>query len=521
MPVQRTTTLLFSLSVVCTVFAMQMAEPPWPKMEGTIRANGDLRSVLAGDTTTWQPRFVLSTAPTHTIPKGQKYTFGYLEVPENRDDPQSQIIRLPVYIFKSRSRNPQPDPIIYTVGGPGSSTMPSAPYMRYYQYLDQRDFILFEQRGNRYAEPHLDCPEWAAAQHQALMTQADGQERDSLLVAAARMCQQRLREQGIDLDAYKTTASAADIADLVDVLALDSFNLLTLSYSTKIAQVMLRDHPTKLRSVVMDSPLPLAVNYDEESITNLMEAVKMLLADCAADEACNAAFPDLEQRFFTFLREKSVDPLAVTIQDPESGQERTFFLDGADLITVFTAAATAEVGSIPYLINQLISGEEEMIKARLLQLLEGPGSGAGMGVRLSVWCAEEEPFNHQSRIQEEELRYEEVRGLSSTVFSDAVCEAWSVLAESKIENEPVQTDVPILLLNGEYDNETPPQWASEMSTSFSNSYQLIFKGWKHGVTTNWGNPCGMEVANAFFNNPRECPKPACFGLLASPEFKVE
>jgi carboxypeptidase C (cathepsin A) len=73
---------------------------------------------------------------------------------ENRQDRQSVTIELPIYIFESRSDNPTKDSIIYTVGGPGSTSMPTAHYMTYYQYLDDRDFILVEQRGNYY-ENHI------------------------------------------------------------------------------------------------------------------------------------------------------------------------------------------------------------------------------------------------------------------------------------------------------------------------------------------------------------------------------
>jgi len=111
----------------------------------------------------FEPTFKESKETTHKIPNGQEYTFGYLEVLENRNDPNSRTIQIPIYYFKSRSENPQPDPIIFTVGGPGSTTMPSAQYMNYYKYLDHRDFILIEQRGNYYAKPHLDCPEWSKA----------------------------------------------------------------------------------------------------------------------------------------------------------------------------------------------------------------------------------------------------------------------------------------------------------------------------------------------------------------------
>jgi pimeloyl-ACP methyl ester carboxylesterase len=56
--------------------------------------------------------------------------------------------------------------------------------------------------------------------------------------------------------------------------------LLTLSYGTKIAQTLLRDYPEGIRSVVMDSPLPLEVNYDEESVGNLLESWELIFRDC-------------------------------------------------------------------------------------------------------------------------------------------------------------------------------------------------------------------------------------------------
>ena len=80
----------------------------------------------------------------------------------------------------------------------------------------------------------------------------------------------RLAKEGIDFNGYNTNEIAADINDLANVLEIEEYNLLTISYSTKIAQVLIRDYPEKIRSVVMDSPLPLEASYDEESVKNLL-----------------------------------------------------------------------------------------------------------------------------------------------------------------------------------------------------------------------------------------------------------
>ncbi len=56
-----------------------------------------------------------------TVPNGYQIECGYLTVPENRQQTQgdSSTMRLHVATVKSRSQNPQPDPVVFLIGGPG------------------------------------------------------------------------------------------------------------------------------------------------------------------------------------------------------------------------------------------------------------------------------------------------------------------------------------------------------------------------------------------------------------------
>lgn len=467
------------------------------------------------------PNFEVSQKTTHEISKKQEYTFGYLEVLENRQDAKSQTIKIPVYIFKSRNPNPQKDPIIYTVGGPGATTMPSAQYMDYYSYLDDRDFILLEQRGNYYAKPHLDCPEWSEAMYQSNLPDFNSNENDTLFAKAALACKERLEKKGIDLDGYNTNEIAADINDLVTVLGIPEYNLLTVSYSTKIAQVLLRDYPERIRSVVMDSPLPLAVNYDEESVKNLLEALDTILSDCTLDVDCNQAYPNIKKRFFDYLEDKTNDPLIVEVKNPNSAKLETFYLKGEDLISFFSNAPTGDVKNIPYEINKLLNHDLSALKEQLAYLFKGPGNGAGIGMRLSVWCAEEYPFVSQEIVTYETTKYPQTKGLSPEVFTSEICEIWGVQMVSEIENQAIKSEVPVLLISGEYDEITPVKWASSMKKNLTNSHHLIFKGWKHTPTTNWGNQCAMNVANSFFQYPGKEPKLNCQSKINATIFKTK
>jgi len=478
-------------------------------------------SCYGQSSTGFQPEFIETTETTHKIKDNQKYTFGYLEVLENRDRPNGNRIKLPVYIFKSRSKNPKLDPILYTVGGPGYTSMRASQYMQYYKYLDDRDFILFEQRGTQYAKPSLDCPEWSKAIYQANLPNSNATNTDSLFQNAAKECSKRLRNKGIDLNSYTTNQIAADINDLMNVLEIEEYNLLTMSYSTKIGQVLIRDYPDKIRSVVMDSPLPLEVNFDEESVHNLLETVDKLLADCETDINCNTAFPNIKSRFLKYLKDKTNNPLEVKVENPENGKFETFYLKGADLINVFSSARTGDVPNIPFEINQILNNDLSSVRQQLKSVFQKPGGGIGTGMRLSVWCSEENPFNSQEKIALETTKYTSIKGLSPATYDNEVCNIWGVKKVPELENLAIRSDIPVLLISGEYDELTPVKWAEAMSNNLTNSYHLIFKGWKHGPTTNWSNPCAMQAANDFFNNPTEKPKPACFEQIKSPEFKTE
>lgn len=464
------------------------------------------------------PRFVPSNKPPISVdPEKTPYTFGYLEVPENRRKTDSRMIRLPVYIFKSRSKNPAPDPVLYTVGGPGSSSMGAAPYMRAFRYLDDRDLILFEQRGTTHARPNLACPEWSE-----VSAHLDGQSlswaaSNAKYVAAATKCRDRLLAQNIDLDGYNTREIAADIEDLRRVLGIGQLNLLTISYSTKIAQTMMRDFPASLRSVVMDSPLPLAVSYDETALTNLMATYDTVFADCAAAPDCAANYPNLRRRFLNYLTDLSANPLELQVDKPDGKGKTPVQFTSIDVAAFLAELNSGEVTRFPAQLDAVIRGDTQLLKDNFSWARPAPGNGQGM--RLSVWCSEELPFVDPEKVTEEMKRFPFLQNVNPMVFSFEVCRAWGVRAAPAVENLPVSSSIPTLLISGTYDPDTPVSWAALLKRELTNSHHLIFPGWTHVPSTYWDDPCAMEAANAFFNAPGQKPEVPCLADLAGPDFE--
>ncbi len=466
-------------------------------------------SIVSGQ---FKPRFIESKNPPVTVGEGQAFIFGYLEVLENREKPTGPTLRLPVYIFKSRNPNPKPHPVLLTLGGPGNSSLGAAAYMKYYRYLDDRDLILFEQRGARYAEPTLSCPEWSQAARKARDPRFSAGEALELKRAAAKKCKSRLRDEGIDLNAYTTRAIAADVEDLRRVLNINQWNLLTVSYSTKIAQVLMRDYPGTIRSVIMDSPLPLEVNYDEESVANLIQSFSNLFKDCRTNEDCREKYGDLEEDFFQLLQYKTADPWLVP------ARELILPYRGRDILSTLDVGSTYEIPGLIDKIAQLCKGDATLLAESADGLFEEADAGYGIGMRLSVWCAEELAFASDKVIQREKSAYPGLSGLSPAVFEREICDVWGVKPEAASENRPVESTLPVLLINGEYDPDTPPKWAEAMLARLKNGHHLVFRGYGHLPVFYWPDPCAMEMANAFFNDPTKKPDLPCFSEIQSPDF---
>lgn len=457
------------------------------------------------------PRFEDADSAIIDLPKDQQIRFGYLVVPEDRTKANGRTIRLPVFILKSRSGHPKQDPVLYTAGGPGSSSVNTARYGAYYSFLNDRDFIVFEQRGTQYAQPSLGCPELDSIKRTNRWLQSGEREKESLQAQAALRCQTRLVAEGIDLSAYTTKASAEDIEDLRKVLGINQWNLYTVSYSTKIAQVLLRDHPASIKSAVLDSPLPLWANYDETSLQFLVEKMNLLFAACAADSACNTAYPNLKSRFEKFLLQANGSPVWVDIKSPVDSTPVKVAITGTQVIAFLDLGNTYNLKALPKLIDQLCNNNYTALKPFIYRLFAS--DDRSMGMRLSVWCAEEYPFEQpviSGRTAKTPLPYRAVRSAAVPLH---LCRLWKVTPAEAKENRPFRTDVPVLLVNGALDPDTPAAWGAAMAKQFTNSFHFVFKGMSHTPTQYWDNGCAMQLAQSFFDHPLQRPAVQCFTEL--------
>lgn len=427
---------------------------------------------------------------------GPRYQRGYLVVAQQADETDMLVLRLP--IVRIAALNPEPGlaPVLFMPGGPGTGDLSAARFPGAYPWTENRDLIVMGRRGARTAQPSLQCPEIGPA------LAAIGDSAQAQLFASLDACRTQLEAQGVVLEAYNSDASASDIEALRQVLGEDQLALFALSYGTRLALTYARDYPGRVEAMVLDSPLPHSAKYDDAYPANVEAALRRVAGLCAADQACAQAYPDLEQRFFAAVAEA---PLSCADSKTAPPCQRR-------LATAAPLFSAEDIARAP----------QRMAQAALGVTAGGPSGGVSdfdWGVRLSVWCSEALPFSQRASGPLEAG----FGGLDGAVFQPATCERWGVDPRPAASVAPTRSDVPTLILAGQFDVFTPPTWGIEAAQTLSRSRVITLRGGFHTETTNWdGDGCAMSLAAAFFMRPdalleREA-APGCIAERAYPEF---
>src|SRR4051812_328165 len=209
---------------------------------------------------------------------------GTLVVPENRHDPRSRLIALPVTRIHARAAHPRA-PVFRLEGGPGLSNMQFRDASR---FAGDRDVVLVGYRGVD-GSVRLDCPEVEAAMRRA--PDLIGKTYFDSAARAYRGCAARLRASGIDLRGYSLPERVDDLEAARRALGYRQVDLLSESAGTRTAMIYAWRHPASIERSVMIGVNPPGNFLWYPGTTD--EQLRRYAALCARDAACHARTPDL------------------------------------------------------------------------------------------------------------------------------------------------------------------------------------------------------------------------------------
>jgi len=439
--------------------------------------------------------------------KNPNIEFGYITVPENYTKPNGRKLKIAFSIIKAADPNPQPDPIIYFQGGWG---MPIVKYTKWYAEnfpVKNRDLILYDYRSIGYSEPQA-CGWLGSGSWSDRIDNISNNEFEKNEIKRFNQCLDSLESKQIDLNMYGSDNKTRDAVLLAEKLGYKTYNLFGISYGTRAIQDFLRASESSsitVRSAILDSNVPIGLPLHGKVIKGYARSLNLIFKDCENDPECNKAYPELKIRFLQFLDELDTNPFIINMN-----KDQKIYLNREEINSIiFTMLYNENIyKDIPILLETIINRDDTPFKLMVPRFREMTKDGINMLAVVS--------FVYDWKIFQEEV----VKDLSKTnnknfkyKFSDALLAYFIQDQRFKLDSLaaiPIKSSVPTLILAGNYDPITPPEFSQFLRKSFTNHYYYEAKRVGHGVTL---TGCGKKILSAFFDNPNQEPDFSCFEAL--------
>jgi pimeloyl-ACP methyl ester carboxylesterase len=435
---------------------------------------------------------------------------GVHQVWENRAAKRGLRIGLKVVVLPSLAATPKPDPVFFLGGGPGEAIATEAGFFVDNTLRRDRDLVFVDQRGT--GEPDkLACD---------LGGHADDLQSylgEMFPVAAVEECRQRLAKR-YDLELYTTDLAADDFDEVRAWLGYGKINVSGGSYGTRSAQVYARRHPRTVRTVTLVGAVPMDETLPITHAAAGQRSLDLLLGWCEKDASCNGRFPEARREFQTVMDRLRQAPVTVEIPHPQTGkpvQVKIAWNVVADGVrwALYSPRASA---ALPLMIHQAAAGDFAPLAAASVRSRLGAIQGITMGLFFSVTCAEDIPFIDPAQVPAR---------TAGTFLGDyrvkqqtAACGVWPHARIEAGHREPVKTGIPVLVINGERDPVTPPDFGPRVTRDMTHAVRIVVPYGTH----NSEDPCTDRIQEDFIaKGSGEGLDLSCVSRIQMPPFVLE
>ena len=415
---------------------------------------------------------------------------GTLVVPENRLDPSSRLIALPVVRVRATGIR-RSAPVFYLQGGPGITNM-VFPYAS--RFATHHDVVLVGYRGIDGSVP-LDCPEVTSA----LTGTSDLLATSTLdaYSAAFRACATRLTDRGVDLAGYNSVQRVDDMEAARTALGYRSVDLISESAGTRTAMVYAWRYPHSIhRSVMLAVNPPGHYLYDGTTIDKQIEKYGGL---CAHDATCRSHTTDVAGTIRAEAQDlpKRWGPLPIK---PGNVELTTFYgfmhatqasspLTGPQTIGSWAAAADGDPSGL-----WLLSLMADLIIPTSHVWGDVAATGQIDSAAGAAYYA-----GHTGR-----------GTIIGNPFTDhlwgggGLVTAWPHAAEVDQYSKLRPTDVDTLLISGDLDFATPAEFATdELLPTLRHGHQVVLHNLGHtGDTWTYETAASSRLINTYFDTGR-------------------
>jgi pimeloyl-ACP methyl ester carboxylesterase len=440
---------------------------------------------------------------------------GTMQVWENRQARSGRRIGIRFVVIPATGTARAPEAVAYFSGGPGQAAASDAAgvAVELAPVRGTRDLLFMDARGTGGSNP-LPCRVSRPGDLQSYLV-------EFFTPAGVAACAADLRTRA-DVTQYSSAPAADDLEELRAALGYERLDLYGVSYGTRAALVFLRRHPRHVRAVLMHGSVPTDMRYPLTVARDAQLAMDGVFADCARDAGCHAAFPDPAADLRESLRRLDAGPTDAAVVSPRTGEPATVRLS-RDRYTEALRAMTYDATTsslVPAVVHRAAQGDfgpaaEQELTWRMQV------EGDSRGVYLSVTCPEDVDFIDTA--QAARLAEGTYLGTWRVADQKAACAAWPHRALDRSSMAPVQSTVPLLIMNGQWDPATARYHAEEVLRGFPNGRLVVIPSAGHGTGGLVGvSPCYESVIAAFIRTAdAKAVDASCVARIRRPPFPTE
>jgi pimeloyl-ACP methyl ester carboxylesterase len=319
--------------------------------------------------------------------------------------------------------------------------------------------------------------------------------QDILSLPAVRKCRERLEKQHIDLRQYTTEIAVDDLDEVREALGYKQINLYGTSYGTRVAQIYMRRHPSSLRTVSMKGIVPPSLASPATHARAGQKAWQGLLKRCQSDLSCERNYPTLDADLHTLLRR--LEKLPVLELPPGRGGPTKIVVSAGLFAEAFRFFLYTPEGSAraPRVLREMVdAGKPGLAENALATRVLLGGERLAAGFFLSVSCSEDIPYLPKN-----------IAPLVAAAFGGdyrlrqqiQACTLWPRGNVSAQHRQPTRSEIPTLLLSGEFDPVTPPAGGEEVSRGLKHGLHVVIRNNGHPIGS--ASQCISLMIGAFIN----------------------
>jgi pimeloyl-ACP methyl ester carboxylesterase len=404
-------------------------------------------------------------APCHLRGLREGVECGSVQVPARRGEGASPLLTVRFARIPARARAPLPDPLFLLLGGPGQAATDAAPLVpRFFERVAlRRDVVLVDLRGTGGSHP-LKCdldPEYGAA-----------------FGAGLHACRASLPA---DLRPYTTEEQMRDLDAVRASLGYQRINLWGGSFGTRAGLVYARDHPERVRTIVLDGAVPFEHTFPVATARNTQQALLALLRDCERDPECAAAFPSLRKDLESVLSRLDRAPTRVEADDPVTGLSRSFRMDrltfAAGLKLMLYTPQHSRL--VPFAIARAAQADYRPLIAASEAGLAYTRDVMALGLTAQLGCAEDFARARQAGRLRADIPPDSLLGATDVESWARTC---AQFAPVSADLSPRVIGAPALILSGGLDPVTPPEWGERMRAAFRDAAHVVVRAGFHNVS---------------------------------------